>query len=200
MQVLVSAALMERAAVTSTSSMAAARRLAYSGSGSVHDGSAHDGSARGHIATALTLDTIDVTAGRGDKAPAGAVSHARVLPGSCELLSHTNLGPGETARELSLHLNVFGAPWAPPLMLAPGRRRDEGQQAQRTADPLAAASESLREGRPVLLRAHNMETDVVLDVVAHLQVRVQYRCPSVSRGPSPYQFSRRRASHANSTF
>ena len=169
--------------------MAAARRLAYgsasdltavgggagSNSGSRHGSTAGAAAAATAAHGALALDQVDCVKPRGN-APAGPQSpqsHCKVLPGSCELLSHGVQVQGATDTEVGLFLRVLGAPWSPELVLhgSLDDERDRGAARQRQ-DPLAKASESLREGRPVLLSAHVPEHGVVLDVVAHLQVRI----------------------------
>lgn len=121
-----------------------------------------------HIAAPLRLDTIECSTAHGAHSPPNPCSHCQVLPGTCELLSYT---PSSSHKgrgvEVAVHINVIGAPWSPGLVLMMAA----DQEGIRMHDsPLDAASESLRDGRPVLLRAHVPENGMVLDVVAHLQV------------------------------
>lgn len=126
-----------------------------------------------HVSAPLRLDTVECSTAHGAHSPPNPCSHCQVLPGTCELLSYT---PSNSHRgrgvEVAVHINVIGAPWSPGLVLMMAA----DQEGMRMHDsPVDAASESLRDGRPVLLRAHVPENGMVLDIVAHLQVCILHQ-------------------------
>ncbi len=174
-EVLITAALTERVNANAQS-VAAARRLAYGPGESASGDSSHTGH-KAHsieVSAALKLDTVECSANAGGREPQRPQSHARVLPGSCELLSCGNLDTdAETAREVLLQLRVLGAAWSPELALT-GAMDDRGGGGARRESALAKASAALREGRPVLFCAHVPDSGIALDVVAHLQVRPDF--------------------------
>jgi hypothetical protein len=171
-QMLISTALVER---TRRSSSPDFGRVSASGGErrGMHD--AQDA----HVSAPLRLDTVECSPAHGAHSPHNPSSHCQVLPGTCELLSYTppSSHKGQSV-EVAVHINVIGAPWSPGLVLMMAADQ-EGMRMYGT--PLDAASESLRDGRPVLLRAHVPENGMVLDVVAHLQVchLILYRAPCV---------------------
>jgi hypothetical protein len=164
--VLITAALYKRAANRGPT-MAAARRLAYGSSSDLSSQGGGRGRGGGAVAAALKLDTVECSKARGGLAPMAPSSHCQVLPGSCELLSYGAVDTRNmSGEEVVLQLNVLGAPWSPELVLSAGSE-DGGSK---RGELYAKASESLREGRPVIISAHVAENGIVLDVVAHLQV------------------------------
>eukprot|EP00892_Ulva_mutabilis_P007576 jgi/Ulvmu1/5190/UM021_0207.1 len=168
-QVLVSTALVERPAPQTLQTQATARQMAY---GTDKSRSGPDRT-EAHIAAPLRLDTVECSKSHGGGvAPASAASHCQVLPGACELLSYTaGQANSNKSTEVVLFVHAIGSTWSPGLVLtAPG------EVAGTREDPISLAGESLRDGRPVLLRAYVPENGMVLDVVAHLQA-----------APAPFQ-------------
>lgn len=102
--------------------------------------------------------------------PSNPVSHVRVLPGSCELLSHTPLAAcNDAGLEVGLQLCALGASWSPVITVS-------GAGGDASSGEFSAggneASRALRSGRPLLLRAVVPDSGVVLDIVVRIQVRV----------------------------
>lgn len=161
-QVLVSTALVERQIPQSAPPQATARQMAYGsekGRRTANPGEAH-------IAAPLRLDTIECSKLHGGGvAPVSPSSHCQVLPGACELLSYSVGQSQKKGLEVALFVHAIGSAWSPGLVLSA-----PGEFAGSAEDPVAVASESLRDGRPVLLRANVPENGMVLDIVAHLQV------------------------------
>ena len=168
-QVLISTALVERAAAQRSSSPDTGRS---SSAGGDQQHSLSGAAPEAHVSAPLRLDTVECSQAQGARSPPNPCSHCQVLPGTCELLSYT---PSSSHKgrgvEVAVHINVIGAPWSPGLVLMMAADQ-EGMRMHDTA--MDAASESLRDGRPVLLRAHVPENGMVLDIVAHLQVRILY--------------------------
>lgn len=161
-QVLVSTALVERQIPQTMQAQAAARQMAYS----TDKGRRGSPSAEAHIAAPLRLDTVECSKSHGGGIPpVNPSSHCQVLPGACELLSYTVGQAQKKGSEVVLFAHAIGSAWSPGLVLS-----TSGDIAGTAEDPIALASESLRDGRPVLLRAHVPENGMVLDIVAHLQV------------------------------
>lgn len=162
-QVLVSTALVERQAPQTLQTQAASRQMAYT----ADKGRRGPNTTDAHIAAPLRLDTIECSKSHGGGvAPTNPSSHCQVLPGACELLSYTAGTAQKKGTEVLLFVYTIGSTWSPGLALtAPG------EVSQVREDAISLASESLRDGRPVLLRAHVPENGMVLDIVAHLQVR-----------------------------
>jgi hypothetical protein len=164
-QVPISIAIVERQR-QQTLGMAAARQLAYGSDKS--RGAEKVTAGRASQIAALKLDTIECTKAQGIPPPSNPASQCQVLPGTCELLSHSSAeSSSESPSEVVVQVQALGAPWSPGLVLMMSSE-DEG--GTRRSDAIFMASESLREGRPVLIRAHVPENGMVLDIVAHLQV------------------------------
>lgn len=177
--VLVSTALVERPIPQATSQVVS-RQTSYSSDKGRHS----TRSADVNIAAPLRLDTIECSKSHGGGiAPVSPSSHCQVLPGACELLSYTAGQSQKKGNEVVLFVHAIGSTWSPGMVLSA-----HGESAQMAEDTITLASESLRDGRPVLLRAHVPENGMVLDIVAHLHVRIPHSLLHTSVPPVTHLF------------